>query len=714
MNCRPLLLTVFPLLLFTSLSAQNARLVQEKCGTMQYLEKKLEQNATSRERFEQKRIEFNRVVSTRTVNQTARLTSTVYVPIVFHIVLPDPNVVTDAQILAQLDTLNKDFFGINGDSVRIPYYFKPLFGKSKIQFCLAQRTPDGDSTNGIERVVTSKSSFGFDDGVKHSFSGGTDGWNSDNYYNVWICSLSNSVLGFATFPDDPNTAPADQGVVIDYHSLPGSSTTSFSEGKTLTHETGHYFNLYHIWGDDGGSCTGTDYVDDTPNQGNSTSGCPTGIVTDSCTQTGFGIMYQNYMDYSDDPCLVMFTLQQVDRMETAISLYRQSLFTSNGCQHVTLNSYDAQLRAVNQPAQRLCNPVFAPQVTIRNRGSQLLTSVQISTQIDDGPATTFTWNGSISTYNTALVTLNNLTTTPGFHTLTVYVSNPDGNPDADLSNDTLRLGFQYATTVTSLSEGFEGSTFPPVGWDIVNNDNSLTWQRVTGVSKSGTASVMMDNFNYDHVGAIDDLRSPSIKIPAVTDSAFLSFQVAAATYTDVSNVYNNWDTLEVLASTDCGKTYTSLYKKWAKTLVTTTVPTGIDYVPTASEWRKDSIDLAGYIGTNDLMIVFRNTTGFENNIYLDDINLRTVVVNPNLKTQGFLVTPNPTYGTLAVQFYPQPTNLKGIQVFNDIGQKIAEITAAGGNTSSYYNLNLTAYPRGMYTVRAVFTDRVITRKIIKL
>ncbi|MGZ3922322.1 MAG: M43 family zinc metalloprotease [Flavisolibacter sp.] len=681
---------------------------------MQYLEKKLEQNANSRERFEQKRIEFNRVVSTRTVNQTARLTSTVYIPIVFHIVMPDPNVVTDAQIRAQLDTLNEDYFGINGDSVKIPSYFKPLFGKSNIQFCLAQRTPEGDSTNGIERVTTSKTSFGFDDGVKHVFSGGADSWNSDNYFNVWVCTLGNNVLGFGTFPDDPNTAAADQGVVVDYHSLPGGSTSGFSGGKTLTHETGHYFNLYHIWGDDGGSCTGTDYVDDTPNQGNSTSGCPSGVVTDNCTQTGNGIMYENYMDYSDDPCLVMFTLGQVDRMETALTLYRPSLLSSNGCQHVVLNNYDAQLRAVNQPAQRLCNAVFAPQVTIRNRGSQVLTSVLINTQIDNGPVTTFPWTGSISTYNTALVTLNNLTATPGFHTLTVFVSNPDGNGDADPSNDTLRLGFQYATTVTTLNEGFEETAFPPVGWDIVNNDNSITWQRVTGVSKSGIASVMIDNFNYDHVGATDDLRSPSIRIPAVTDTAFLSFQVAAATYTDLTNPNNNWDTLEVLASTDCGKTYTSLYKKWAKTLVTTTVPTSVDFVPGPGDWRKDSIDLAGFIGSNDLIITFRNTTGFENNIYLDDINLRTVVVNPNLKAQGFLVTPNPTYGMVAVQFYPQPVNLKGIQLFNDIGQKIAEVTAAGGNTSSYYNFNLTTYPRGMYTVRAVFTDRVITRKIITL
>lgn len=156
-----------------------------------------------------------------------------------------------------------------------------------------------------------------------------------------------------------------------------------------------------------------------------------------------------------------------------------------------------------------------------------------------------------------------------------------------------------------------------------------------------------------------------------------------------------------------------MYKKWGPTLVTTNAAYSTEFFPSPSQWRKDSINLAGFIGNNDLLIAFRNTTGFENNIFLDDINLRTVVVNPNLKTQGFLVTPNPTSGAIAVQFYPQPTNLKGIQFFNDIGQKIAEITTAGG-ANTYYNFDLSRYAKGMYTVRAVFTDRVITKKIIKL
>lgn len=716
MNRRPVL-TLFALLIFLSVTAQqNDRVVSEKCGTMQRLNEKLQQSATLRERFEQKRIQFSKVASTRRLTGSGNRIATVYISVVFHIVLPNPNIITDAQIQAQLDTLNKDFFGANGDSVKIPSYFKPLFGKSGIQFCLAQRNPDGDATNGIDRVFTNQASFSIDDGVKHDYAGGVASWNTDKYYNIWVCLMSNSILGYATFPDDPTTANGDQGVVIDYRSLPGGAFTAYNGGKTLTHETGHYFNLFHIWGDDNGSCTGSDDVSDTPNQADASSGCYTGIKTDACTPGGNGIMYQNFMDYTDDPCLVMFTTEQMSRMETALVTSRPSLLSSNGCQPVVLSPYDVQLRAVEQPSQRLCTAAFTPQVTIKNRGTVSLTSLQISTQIDNGPVTPTTWTGSLTTYNTTLITLTGLTAIPGMHTLTVYVSNPNNNADQDRSNDTLQINFQYFPAVTSVSESFESTTFPPPGWDIVNPDKSITWQRVTLASKTGNASVRMDNYNYNlaAIGQKDDLRMPSINIPAGADSAFLSFQLAAAVVTGFNTPGNNWDTLQVLISKDCGQTYTSLYKKWGKNLVTDSIPEGNEFIPSSSQWRKDSVNLANYIGSDNLLIAFRNTSGVENEVYLDDINLRTLTVNPNLKAQGFLVTPNPTVGNISIQFYPQPNNLRGIQLFNDIGQKIAEVVVGKDGANNNYNFDLSHYQRGTYLMRAVFTDRVITRKIIKL
>jgi len=709
-------LFILLLLSIPAISQKTNRIKYEQCGTMQRLEEKLATNPELKIKFELQRAEFNKAVRAGSYKLSSRVNpfgsserTAIVIPVVFHIVLTDPSVVTNAQILAQLDTLNKDFAGTNADSIKIPSYFKPLFGKSAIQFCLAQRTPDGEVTSGIERTVTTQTSFTANDAVKHVSTGGANSWDNTQYMNVWICALSNNILGYATFPEEG--MPEEQGVVIDYRSVPGGSSTSYNMGKTLTHETGHFFNLYHIWGDDNGDCTGTDFVDDTPNQGASSSGCYNGIKTDNCTTSGNGIMYQNYMDYSYDACMVMFTTQQVARMEASVIASRSALLTSNGCQAPVLRNFDAQLFSINQPAQRICTNTFTPAVTIKNKGIQTLTSVKINAKIDNGAITTYTWTGSLPRLSSANVILPVLTTTTGNHILTVYVSNPNNNPDEDATNDTLSFVYQYYLPVTSVSESVESTAFPPPGWDIVNPDRSITWRRVTGIAKTGNASVMINNFNYNAVGQKDDLRLPTITLQNV-DSAFLSFQIAAAAYTSLNTTNNVWDTIEVLLSTDCGVNYTTLYKRYGPNLVTRTTATTSSFVPTADEWRKDSIDLANYIGNNDLILAFRNTNGYENNIYLDDINVRTVIINPNLKRQGFLVTPNPTNGVIAVQFYPQPQNLKAIQVYDLTGRKLTEVLINGG-ANNYYSLNISSYAAGTYVVRAVFTDRVITRKIIK-
>lgn len=716
MKVKALLFLVLVFIISLTVVAQvNNSIIDEQCATMERLELKLENDAGLKQRFEQKRIEFNlamragRYASQRT-NEGGGLRTAYNIPVVFHIVLANPNTITDGQIQAQLDTLNKTFAGTNGDSVKIPAYFKSLFGKSGIQFCLAQRTPDGEVTSGIDRVITNQASFRADDAVKHAALAGADAWDPANYFNVWICPLSNNLLGYATFPDEGLTN--EQGVVIDYRTLPGGSSVNYGQGKSLTHESGHFFNLYHIWGDDNGDCSGTDFITDTPNQAGSSSGCTIGLKTDNCTTSGNGIMYQNYMDYTFDACMVMFTNEQVTRMESAAVAYRSSLLRSNACQAPVQRNFDVVLQSINQLAQRICVPSFTPVVTIKNRGIQTLTSLVITTKIDNGPSANFNWTGSLIKLASANVLLPNLTTPIGNHVLTIYVSKPNNNTDEDPGSDTLSLAFQYFLPVTKVSESFEGTAFPPTGWDVINPDGSITWKRVTGIAKTGNASVMIDNLQYPSLKQRDDLRLPEVTLQGV-DSAFLSFEVAAAVATSFNTSGNNWDTLEVLLSTDCGQNYSTLYKKYAANLVTRTTPVTNTFIPNASEWRKDSVNLAGFIGSGDVLIAFRNTNGNENNIYLDDINVRTVTINPNLKAQGILVTPNPTRGIVTVQFFPPPTNLRAIQIYNMNGQKVAEVLA-NGPANNLYNLNISNQAAGTYVVRALFSDRVVTRKIIKL
>jgi len=689
---------------------------QDRCGSMELLDEKFRANPALKANMVNREAVLQKIISQRMVSaKTQRTEEVVTIPVIFHVVLSRQSQVTDAQIRAQLDTINKDYSGTNGGALKIPGHFLPLFGKSGIRFALAQRTPNDQPSTGIVRYSTTRSSFDYTtEYVKHVSTGGADSWDTDKYLNIWICDLSESTLGYATFP---NVGRKDeQGVVIDYASLPGGSLTSYNQGKTLTHELGHFFNLYHIWGDDNGSCSGTDQVADTPNQGNSTSTLQTGIITDNCTPAAPGIMYQNYMDYTPDAGLLMFTTLQVARMEAAFSTYRSVLASSNGAIPIDLKNRDAAVRTIVAPDQRLCSSNFVPQITIRNEGSEPLTSATINVRIDDGTVSSFRWTGSLGTYQQTTVTLPALSTQEGNHILTVYTTLPNGTADENVANDAVSKEFIfYAPLAPPVLESFE-NTFLPAGWDIVNQDTgSSTWEKTTIGAKTGSASVRVVNFNdIQSVGQRDYLRSPTVNI-AGADSAFVSFQVAAASYTSVNTQNNVWDTLQVLISTDCGQTYTSLYKKWGSTLITRSGITRTAFVPGPTEWRREQINIGNFINSGNILIAFLNIAGNENDVYLDDINIRTVTVNPNLKEEGFLVTPNPTDGAISVQFYPHPAKLKGIYIYNTSGQLVEQRLITNGVVSTnVYDFNLRYASAGLYVVKAVFDDRVLTKKFVKV
>lgn len=683
----------------------------KRCGSAEVLEAQLQHNPALRQRFEQQAEQLRQTIQQRkSVPNTRIMADTVYVPIVFHIVMTNPNLVTDAQIMAQIDTLNKDYAGKNGDSIKILDGFKPRYGHSLIQFRIAQRTPTDDPATGITRTVTSQSSYTINDArVKYTAQGGHDIWDRSRYLNVWITNIAQNYLGYATFPQ--GASATEDGVVIQYTSLPGGAAP-YDRGRTLTHEAGHYFSLLHIWGNDSG-CGGGDEIGDTPNQAGETGGCPVGIRTDVCSGAPLGIMYQNYMDYTNDACMVMFTNDQVDRMHTAIDLYRSSLFTSNGHLPVGTLALDASAKSINFPLQRACAPTFSPVITLRNRGIEKLTAVDIHASLDDAASSVTHWTGSLNSLAETSVTLNSLTTTTGSHTLKIFVSAPNGGTDLDHTNDTLTMTVLYQEPLSApLTQGFTSTGFPPAGWDILNPDLGLTWQRASA-GKSDAGSAVMLNFNYNSNGQKDYLRLPLMNIANV-DSAFLTFQVAAAVSTNPNTAGNEFDTLEVMASTDCGLTYTSLYRKWGSNLITRSAAVSQSFVPGANDWRKDSVNLSPYIGVGPVLLAFVNTTEFENNIYLDDINLYSVAINPNLKKNGFLVTPNPTLpdGRIAVQFFPNPANLRSIAIYSSTGQKVAERVINGAG-ATLYNFDLSRYAAGVYVVQVVFDDRKITQKVIK-
>lgn len=255
----------------------------------------------------------------------------VTIPVVVHVVY---NVaaenISDARIYEQIEVLTEDFRRLNADVGETPAYFAGIAADCEIQFCLATTDPSGNPTTGITRTSTTKTSFTTADEMKGATYGKT-AWDRNKYLNLWVCDLSGGLLGYAQFPGG---AASTDGVVIDYayFGVTGAAAP-FNEGRTATHEVGHWLNLYHIWGDDGTSCGGSDLVADTPNQADETYGCPGGTIRISCSNGPNGDNFQNYMDYTDDGCMNMFTAGQKTRMQALFAPggTRNSITTSNGC-----------------------------------------------------------------------------------------------------------------------------------------------------------------------------------------------------------------------------------------------------------------------------------------------------------------------------------------------------------------------------------------------
>lgn len=252
------------------------------------------------------------------------------IPVVVHVVHKTAaENISRAQIDSQIAILNADFRMKNADVADVPAAFLPLVADSRIEFVLASTDPDGNPTDGVTRTETSENAFDTDDRIKFDATGGKDAWDTAEYLNIWVGNLAGGLLGYAQFPGGP---AATDGVVCRSTAFgdTGTAEPPFDKGRTATHEVGHWLNLRHIWGDDGGGCTGSDLVADTPNQGGPNSGKPV-FPSLSCNNGPNGDMFMNYMDYVDDEAMVMFTAGQVMRMQACLDGPRASIGQPISC-----------------------------------------------------------------------------------------------------------------------------------------------------------------------------------------------------------------------------------------------------------------------------------------------------------------------------------------------------------------------------------------------
>ncbi len=309
---------------------QGSLLAQEECG-FDFLNESLQADITHRNSWNQIESDIKNYLKS---NQgSAREQTTMTIPIVFHKVWRDEDSdISDDEIVALLDEFNTALRAENESTEDIPEEFSPFLADTGIEFCFAQRDPDNNPTSGITTTVTTQEYFlinaetdQYGDSwlVKHDLNGKAP-WDVNQYLNVWICNINiNSgagiygIKGYSSFPEDD---PAYDGIVI--HKQIGFDM------QTLVHELGHYLSLYHIWGTE--TC-GDDMVDDTPQHGEATAGCPidSEFNYNTCNDVQTFEMYMNHMDYAT--CRSMFTHGQSDRMHAVLATTRASLLSSMGC-----------------------------------------------------------------------------------------------------------------------------------------------------------------------------------------------------------------------------------------------------------------------------------------------------------------------------------------------------------------------------------------------
>ncbi len=314
------------LLWSVSLIASNFLFAQRECSSYEYQQQLIQNDPSlkaSRSAIEN--FVFQQQSSRTSFSARAEEIKTITIPVIVHILYHYPGEnISDDLVKSQITALNRDFRKINPDTTKIPEAFKPLAADCRIEFQLATVNATGRATTGIIHKYTPITRWNMDDKIKFSSEMGDDAWDAKNYLNIWVGTLDR-LIGYSSVPGDPANK---DGIVISNTVFGITHSGSYNQGRTVVHEVGHWLGLRHLWGD---AYCGDDGVGDTPKQQTFTTGCPS-TVRVSCGNAPNGDMYMDYMDFTYDDCLVMFTEGQKQKMRVLFEPGgpRYSILSSNG------------------------------------------------------------------------------------------------------------------------------------------------------------------------------------------------------------------------------------------------------------------------------------------------------------------------------------------------------------------------------------------------
>ena len=447
-------------------------------------------------------------------SKTQRTNAIITIPVVVHVIHSgdligtDENI-SDGQVESQIRVLNEDFR-------RRPntpgFNTNPVGADVEIEFVLAKRDPAGVTSNGINRVNLLQGTWSTED--IDNFVKPQTQWDPEKYLNIWVVKFANTeLLGYAQFPSQSGLTGLNSnegsaltdGVVIGYKFF-GSTTyfptgtyfPVFDKGRTTTHEVGHWLGLRHIWGDgdSASGCSVDDFCEDTPNTAKKNEGCPVNV--DSCPATG-NDMIENYMDYTDDACMNIFTNDQKLRMITVMnnSPRRVSLKTSDALEPGFIYVNDGAISIVSLNLNS-CTTTFSPTVKLTNKGSAILTSATITYSVDNANVRTINWKGNLSNSASAEITLDAITARGGKRNFKIEINNVNTTTDQNIKNNVSSIDFDLiksysgnTVTLTLQLDEYGSET----EWQLTNSSGSIVYEGGPYTDTTTSPAVITEVFN---------------------------------------------------------------------------------------------------------------------------------------------------------------------------------------------------------------------------
>lgn len=371
---------------------------------------------------------------------------------------------------------------------------------------------------------------------------------------------------------------------------------------------------------------------------------------------------------------------------------------------------DASVKDCSAPASSItCVSGYDPSITITNEGTTAITSVDLSYSVTGGTPLTYTATVSIAPGASTTVTLPNISIATFPSTFTCNVVSVNGGTDYVTGNNVFSTTLSQipaVAVVAPLVQDFVAATFPPVNWTRINGGGTATWTRVAGGATAANGSTKMDFYN-SAAGDIDDLYTPKVDLTNLTNP-YLTFKIAKAPYTGFI------DRCDIVASTDCGATWTTIWSKLDPQLSTVAANANA-FTPTSgstTQWRNEAVSLSAFAGQTEVLIAFKAISGYGNNMYLDDINIESSTgIGENATPISIAVYPTITSGDVYINMNNITSNSNVVSVFDAAG-KLVESFETSANSNSQVYINLGKYQSGVYMIQVEADSQKIVKKVI--